>query len=109
MNRSLQHTPGPWHVCPPTPTNPSRAAVAALSGFTIIYEAPLTTETAANANLIAAAPELLELMESITDAGLVCPMPIGAPGSAARVAWQEQRALMESARAVIRKARGGVA
>lgn len=54
------HTPAPWYVSPPTAQNPSRAIVTALSGFVVIYDAPLTTETAANARLIAAAPDLLE-------------------------------------------------
>ena len=107
LKQSRQHTPGPWHVAPPTAENPSRAAVHALSGLVSIYEAPLTLETAANADLIAAAPEMLGLLAEITDAGLVCPMPIGAPGSRARYIWDEQRALMERARAVVRKAQGG--
>lgn len=52
-------TPGPWHVRPPTAQNPSRAIVSAMSGGVTIYDAPLTVETAANARLIAAAPDLL--------------------------------------------------
>lgn len=60
---SESHTRGPWHVCPPTAQRPSRAAVSAMSGFVMIYDAPLTTETAANARLIAASPEMLRAME----------------------------------------------
>lgn len=58
MKSTHRITPGPWHVAPPTEQNPSRATVTALSGFVSIYDAPLTAETAANARLIAAAPEL---------------------------------------------------
>ena len=54
----IAHTPGPWDVLPPDTHRPSRATVVALRGATI-YDAPLTEETAANARLIAAAPELL--------------------------------------------------
>lgn len=58
MKSTSRITPGPWHVRPPTAQSPSRATVTALSGFVSIYDAPLTAETAANARLIAAAPEL---------------------------------------------------
>lgn len=58
-DRAGRHTPGPWHVSPPTAQHPSQARVSALSGFVQIYDAPLTVETAANARLIAAAPDLL--------------------------------------------------
>jgi hypothetical protein len=57
------HTKGIWTFIPPNPENPSRAIVA--SGFALIYDAPLTNETEANARLIAAAPELLEELEAI--------------------------------------------
>lgn len=50
-----QHTPGPWMVVPPDRDRPSRATVC--GGGVDIYDAPLTRETAANARLIAAAPD----------------------------------------------------
>jgi hypothetical protein len=52
------HTPGDWHVIEPSFANPSRAMVCSASHVSI-YDAPLTNETAANARLIAAAPDLL--------------------------------------------------
>ena len=60
------HTRGPWSVILPSAEHPSRAMVAAGSGVTI-YDAPLTTETEANARLIAAAPDLLRELERLTD------------------------------------------
>jgi len=67
-DRAGRHTPGPWHVSPPTAQHPSQARVSALSGFVQIYDAPLTVETAANARLIAAAPELLDACRLIVKA-----------------------------------------
>lgn len=64
-DRAGRHTPGPWHVSPPTAQHPSQARVSALSGFVRIYGVPLTVETAANARLIAAAPELLDAVRAL--------------------------------------------
>lgn len=58
-------TPGKWNVRPPTAQNPSRAVVTALSGFVEIYDAPLTLETAANARLIANAPDLEDALNEL--------------------------------------------
>lgn len=96
-----RHTPGPWHTRPSTAQSPSRAIVSALSGGVTIYDAPLTVETAANARLIAAAPDLLAVLEEIIGAGLVCPSPIGAPGSPARERWEAERALIDRARGLV--------
>lgn len=60
-----RHTPRPWYVEPPTAQSPSTAAVTACCGFVRIYEAPLTRETAANARLIAAAPDLLAACKAL--------------------------------------------
>ncbi len=64
----FSRTPGEWHVRPPTAQNPSRAVVTALSGFVEIYNAPLTVETAANARLIASAPDLEYALRELMDA-----------------------------------------
>lgn len=56
MTTKAKHTPGPWQVVNSTPQRPSRALVCA-EGVDI-YNAPLCVETAANARLIAAAPDL---------------------------------------------------
>jgi hypothetical protein len=55
------HTPGPWLVVPPSAERPSRAMVG--TDEVTIYDVPLTRQTEANARLIAAAPELLQLVE----------------------------------------------
>ena len=68
---STKHTPGPWWVEPSTSLNPSRAVV--LADCVDIYDAPLTSETAGNAALIAAAPDLLaacKAMLSLVAVGL---------------------------------------
>ncbi len=59
LSGETDHTPGPWIYEPPSASNPSRSVVSALSGQVTIYDAPRTTETTANARLIAAAPNLL--------------------------------------------------
>lgn len=63
-----EHTPAPWKYYPPTSENPSKVNVSACDGQVDIYNAPLTTETKANARLIAAAPELLDALKSLNDA-----------------------------------------
>ena len=60
-----KHTPGPWHSNPPKAQNPSRVSVTACSGFVRIYEAHLSQETAANASLIASAPDLLNALRDV--------------------------------------------
>jgi hypothetical protein len=56
----VKHTPAPWDVDPPSREHPSLIGVSASGGTVGIYSAPLTGETMANADLIAAAPDLLK-------------------------------------------------
>jgi len=60
--KNTKHTPRKWTVVPPTRNSLSRAMVSDEHGATV-YDAPLTTETATNAHLIAAAPDMLEALE----------------------------------------------
>ncbi len=57
---NAQFTKTPWEIVEPTQGRPSRIGVSGANGQCDIYDAPLTTETLANAKLIAAAPQLLE-------------------------------------------------
>ncbi|WP_294348007.1 hypothetical protein [Prosthecochloris sp.] len=59
--KEARYTPGSWKVIPPSEEHPSRAMVSSALGVDI-YNAPLTAETEANANLIAAAPEMEKLL-----------------------------------------------
>lgn len=88
-----KHTPGPWHVgMRPGPIiyGTKGDQVADLRGFLDI------DETSANARLIAAAPDLLDAMQSMVDAYQTHfdVMP---------VAWQTYDSI---ARAALAKARG---
>jgi len=56
--------------------------VTACCGFVRIYEAPLTGETAANARLIAAAPDLLNALRCLVDAAVARGIPVNAARSA---------------------------
>ncbi len=66
-----KHSPGPWKVIPPDSDHPSRVMVGAVpqpagAGYGVtIYDAPLTTETEANARLIAAAPTMYQALSDI--------------------------------------------
>lgn len=61
-------TDAPWEVVQPTGNNPSRACVCAKDGFVEIYDAPLTRETKANAELIAAARNSLPALLAVAKA-----------------------------------------
>lgn len=99
MKPGTKHTPGPWHARPPKAQNPSRAVVSAISGGVTIYDAPLTLETAANARLISASPDLLAACEAVYAAfGLKDTLPLGFPPALER--------LLKDA---IAKAKGGAA
>lgn len=67
LNNNVKHTPSPWHVGTPPPNG--EQLIGAKNGLLI---AVITTgkeiekeETLANANLIAAAPELLKILSEI--------------------------------------------
>lgn len=64
---STQYTPGPWRIGTPPPNG--EQTIGTLNGLMV---AVATTgaemeETKANARLIAAAPELLEALQSVLD------------------------------------------
>jgi hypothetical protein len=71
--QEIKHTPGPWfriHDHPDPRTQRSLAAIAPegggfLNAIAHIYQCDDVPEQAANANLIAAAPELLEAVEGL--------------------------------------------
>lgn len=61
------HTPGPWTRGGCDAANPSHVFVSAKDGAVGIYDAAHTSETMANACLIAAAPCLLEFVEFVAN------------------------------------------
>lgn len=65
MTTEAKYSPGPWRYIGPNSLYPSRVMVAAAEDGIEIYNVPLTEETAANARLIAAAPELLEALRLV--------------------------------------------
>lgn len=56
----MSHTPGPWATCPPEFTDEECWTVQEDGGMTVRVCGGDSPENRANANLIAAAPELLE-------------------------------------------------
>ena len=70
----MKHTPGPWAVNPLWPCNVNtedRELEIACTGESITIGGghPPTEQREANARLIAAAPELLELIQKVSDFG----------------------------------------
>ena len=61
---------------------------------------------AANARLLAAAPELLLALRQMVATHPTCSKPIGAPGSAARKAQEEQEKAIANSKTAIAKAEG---
>lgn len=91
---STQYTPGPWRIGTPPPNG--EQTIGTLNGLMV---AVATTgaemeETKANARLIAAAPELLEALQSVLDNCLDS---------------EELCAAHAKARAAVAKATGGAA
>ena len=98
MKRVAAHTPGPWAILPNTP-HFVRAMHPAdgMQPVATVYHFGGDGELAANARLIAAAPELLEALERISTAyDETLRHPIAAPLLQA----------VYAARAAIAKARG---
>lgn len=94
------HTPGPWHV-----GGIGKAVVFALDGYAVcnanVYHGRRAADTEHNARLIAAAPDLLALVQDALtgwEAELV-----GVPNGQ----WPAQEARVARARAAIAKATGG--
>ena len=94
---TAQHTPGPWHV------NGERSIWAKNDRVAKMDQADGGGETLANAQLIAAAPELLEACELALEA-LTVTAEESVDGS--RMAATARVAAKRSLRTVIAKARG---
>ena len=64
-------TPGPWDVCQPSELNSSgyivnakgKRSICTMTGKAFYGDCPTAKENFANANLIAAAPELLDMLK----------------------------------------------
>ena len=68
---------------------------------------PLSEMQVANARLIAAAPELYEVLEEYLHARPASRVkPVGSPGSAARLEQEAAIAAEDRAKAILRKIRG---
>lgn len=94
-----KHTPGPWHIgMKPGPIiyGPQGEQVADLRAHLLMPD-----ESAANARLIAAAPELLEALKTMTDEYA------SSMRNAGVTHYPEALAIVRQARAVIAKAEGG--
>lgn len=98
MNNQPKHTPGPWKTR--TFTNISKnvdlIAVVAEIGNSLIVEPTFAigSKEEANANLIAAAPEMYELLSEINTAFYT------------RTSRKEWLSLMEKSKPLLQKARG---
>ena len=88
MKTNTQHTPGPWNVGDDSPNDYEGPIIdtrdRAVAVITIDHETESTPEDRANARLIAAAPELLAMLERVLDGvlrlpelpGTLCPLDI---------------------------------
>jgi hypothetical protein len=96
-NKETKHTPGPWEVMKNEPTvirghnrdKPYSFSLAETMGYKENREA--------NARLIAAAPDMLDILEQVSDMVIAGSYPDGPC---------MERYLMEDVRAVIAKAKG---
>ena len=94
---SKQHTPGPWHVEP----SPDRVH------FDIRVDGVHLPLTAANARLIAAAPDLLRLAREAAENATIVADLLATPGEASKAELVSViTALGAGARAAITKAEG---
>lgn len=109
----VKHTPGPWRVrkCDGGYRLFDRDDWAIVSEGCItpclVWGGSAFEEGAANARLIAAAPELLEALRAMRQAfSAFRAVPVGAPGSCARAEQDDQIAAEDKAIAAIAKAIG---
>lgn len=102
-------TPGPWKLGRPWANGVTRFVQQDAAKLHFVAEARGdTAETRdANARLIAAAPDLLQVLERYVAAYPAFRIkPVGAPGSEKRIEQENLMALEDAARAAIAKARG---
>ncbi len=102
----IKHTPGPWKHN----RGPVSESIYAPDGnghlVAILYHGDADNQ-AANARLIAAAPDLLEALEELLQhKPAFRTMPLGAPNSYARQEQYSHIAAEDKARAAIAKAKG---
>jgi|SRR3984893_10094431 len=60
-----QHTPGPWHVSPDQANHGESLCVQTDDGFIVVRVPSVHPHDNANAQIIAAAPDMLEVLESV--------------------------------------------
>ena len=99
MSNHRNHTPGPWHVAPEGPGDDLRVAVGA--GEAIAHINVIGREDIANARLIAAAPDLLAVLEKHVE--WVERDKVGAIDHE----WDYETMVGQYIRAAIAKAKGG--
>ena len=103
-----KHTPGPWTAhTDAVGTNPDILVDAAGHGIIADIGGGDLPARQANANLIAAAPELLAVLkEYLAYLPAFRSKPVGAPGSAARGEQDALIALEDRAKGIVAKAEG---
>ena len=89
MTQQSKHTPGPWHVEPEEWTEGRGLAICARDGVVAIIdrEGNADTEDKANAHLLAASPEMYELLRHILTADGVPQSTAAGPMSRKDIAW----------------------
>ena len=103
MGQKAAHTPGPWRYCREngSPTTGQHMIAGATPGYLAQVRDCGSGDVQANARLIAAAPDLLEIARAIV---AVCDS-----GKHADMACMEGSPLVDAARDAIAKAEGGAA
>ena len=100
-----EHTPGPWTATKMMGNQDGRANVAMLGSYRIVCEAEIgTLAEDGDANLIAAAPDLLNALEAILAAEIIYTGAIEETMEACGI--DGVAPLAKQARAAINKARG---
>jgi len=93
----MNHTPGPWFVGPDLEICHEKSGCNISRSLRITSMDGRTEEDLANANLISAAPDLLEALQALYDHQNGCPLPSYEEG------WTRAMSATESA---LKKARG---